>query len=136
MLKLMLKLSLKTDEPLTPIDNASTTQPQFLELAEDKLSLASMADRERPTHEGHGHEEEETFDSDYDEGDAVLARGYPRNHHNLVKHGFRPIWTYHEGYPEDEIPADIQEWLDENGQRSMFIPPLLFFFVLPYLGTQ
>jgi hypothetical protein len=41
------------------------------------------------------------------EGDAVLARGYPRNHHNLVKHGFRPIWTCQEGYPEDEIPADI-----------------------------
>ncbi|KAJ5271647.1 hypothetical protein N7524_004916 [Penicillium chrysogenum] len=77
-----------------------------------------MADRERPTHEGHGHEEEETFDSDYDEGDAVLARGYPLNHHNLVKHGFRPIWTCQEGYPEDEIPADIQEWLDENGQRK------------------
>ncbi|KXG45191.1 uncharacterized protein PGRI_041040 [Penicillium griseofulvum] len=69
------------------------------------------------TQQGHDHEEKEHFDSDYDEGDAVLARGWPRNHRNLVKHGFRPVWTSQEGYPEDEIPADIQEWLDENGQR-------------------
>ncbi|CAG8895747.1 unnamed protein product [Penicillium egyptiacum] len=31
-----------------------------------------------------------------------------------------------DGYPEDEIPADIQEWLDENGQRktAQIIGPL------------
>ncbi|KAJ5470583.1 hypothetical protein N7530_007940 [Penicillium desertorum] len=66
-------------------------------------------------HEG---ESEETFDSDYDEGDAVLARGWPRNHHNLAKHGFRPVWPSREGYPGDEIPEDIREWLDGNAQRT------------------
>ncbi|CAG8136752.1 unnamed protein product, partial [Penicillium nalgiovense] len=68
-------------------------------------------------HEGH-EDSEKAFDSDYDEGDAVLARGWPPNNHNLAKHGFRPVWTSWEGYPGDEIPEDIREWLDENGQRK------------------
>jgi hypothetical protein len=80
-------------------------------------------------HEG---ESEETFDSDYDEGDAVLARGWPRNHHNLAKHGFRPVWPSWEGYPGDEIPEDIREWLDGNAQRSKF--SFSFSFLLPCLA--
>lgn len=68
--------------------------------------------------DGRGEEPEEAFDSDLEDGDTVIARGWPRNRRNLAKHGFRPVWTAWDGYPGDEIPADIQEWLDENGERS------------------
>ena len=101
-----------------PLGN--TIQLRFSKSEEDRLSLVSMEDRERLTHEGQHEEQEEHYDSDCDEGDAVLTRGYPRNHHNLKKHGFRPVWTCDEGYPEDEIPADIKEWLNENGERRQF----------------
>lgn len=84
-------------------------------------------DKEHPRREGQNEERQENFDSDYDEGDAVLARGWPRNHHNLAKHGFRPVWTSQDGYPEDEIPADIQAWLDKNGKRSKFFRPIYSF---------
>ncbi|CAI7603904.1 unnamed protein product [Penicillium viridicatum] len=109
--------SVSADEPLTPLDNPRTALLPFFELVEDKMPLAST-DREHPRREGQNEELQENFDSDYDEGDAVLARGWPRNHHNLAKHGFRPVWTSQDGYPEDEIPEDIQAWLDENGERK------------------
>jgi len=55
-------------------------------------------------------------DSDWDDGDEVIARGYPRKYEHLEKHGFRPVWTMWDGYP-GEIPEDIREYLDEDGQR-------------------
>ncbi|KAJ5955260.1 hypothetical protein N7501_009539, partial [Penicillium viridicatum] len=88
--------------------------------------LASGTEREHTTHERHDKGSDNPSDSDYDEGDTVLARGWPRHHHNLAKHGFRPVWTSQNGYPGDEIPEDIQEWLDENGQckTAQMIGPL------------
>lgn len=86
-----------------------------------------MTEREHTTHERHDKESDDPYDSDYDEGDTVLACGWPRHHRNLPTHGFRPVWTSQNGYPEDEIPAEIQAWLDENGQRSEFFSFFLFF---------
>lgn len=74
-----------------------------------------MADTRRTMPEGSNEELETSSDSDLDDGDEVIARRYPRNHLNLEKHGFRPVWTHLAGYP-GEIPADIGEYLDENGQ--------------------
>jgi hypothetical protein len=58
-------------------------------------------------------------DSDYEDGETVLARGWPRNYRNLAKHGFRPVWTTWDGYP-GKIPSDIAEYLDDDGNCSEF----------------
>ena len=57
---------------------------------------------------------EESDDSDLEDGDTVLPRGWQRNPKNLVKHGFRPVWTSEAGYPEAIIPSDIMEYLNED----------------------
>lgn len=112
------------DELSTPPDH-TTQLPSFnLEEYNHKPPLASMADIK--TSRQQNQESDESSDSDYEEGDVVLARGWPRHHHNLAKHGFRPVWTSRNGYPGDEIPADIREWLDDNGQRSRCYRFLLF----------
>lgn len=54
-------------------------------------------------------------DSDLEDGDTVIACGWARNMANLKKHGFRPVWTSSNGYPDADIPSDIMEYLDENG---------------------
>lgn len=83
--------------------------------SEHKTEMADTA----PARVNEGSDElEQASDLDSEDGDAVIARGWPRDHHNLAKKGFRPIWTTRDGYPEKEIPADIREWLDENEERS------------------
>lgn len=57
-------------------------------------------------------------DSDLEDGDQVLTRGWPRNYHHLERHGLAPIWTHDEGYPHSEIPEEIMRWLDEGGNSS------------------
>ncbi|KAJ5836435.1 hypothetical protein N7447_002461 [Penicillium robsamsonii] len=118
--------------PLTPLDN--TTPPLYFDTEESKPQRANTTTRESTDQEDH----ERTWepDSDYAEGDAVLARGWPRNHLNLAQHGFRHVWTHRNGYPEDEIPADIKEWLDDNGQRKSvrMIGPLRSLAWLARLG--
>lgn len=74
--------------------------------------MMEAADKQPSSADG---DEPEDSDSDWDYGDEVIARGYPRKHNNLERHGFRPVWTQWEGYP-GEIPADIGEYLDENGK--------------------
>jgi len=39
------------------------------------------------------HSSEEEDDPDWEDGDTVISRGWPRNHKTLVKHGFGPVWT-------------------------------------------
>jgi hypothetical protein len=80
--------------------------------------MAEARPTHTPTSDDGSDEEEEQFDSDLEDGDIVLSRGWPRNHHNLEKHGFQPVWTGSEGYPGSEIPADIKELLDEDGTCS------------------
>lgn len=111
-------------EPLTSPDHTAKLPSFNLEKESYKPLLTSMSPSGSPRHESQ--EADETSDSDYEEGDAVLARGWPRHHHNLAKHGFRPVWTSPNEYPGDEIPADIREWLDDNGQRSRCYRFLLF----------
>ncbi|CAI7626819.1 unnamed protein product [Penicillium glandicola] len=101
------------NSPSASSSSGDTEEPPITpssDLVECKLPLGSMTD------EVYDQETEDNFDSDYDDGEAVRARGWPRNHRNLAKHGFRSVWTSQGGYPGDEIPADIGEWLDENGQ--------------------
>ncbi|KAJ5334781.1 hypothetical protein N7452_007184, partial [Penicillium brevicompactum] len=57
----------------------------------------------------------ESGNSDLEDGDTVIARGWARNMANLKTHGFRPAWTSSNGYPDADIPSDIMEYLDENG---------------------
>lgn len=73
-----------------------------------------------PTNDDDSNEDDVQVDSDLEDGDRVIARGWPRNHDNLVKHGFRPVWTMSGGYPSTEIPADIEELLDDDGKCSKF----------------
>lgn len=44
-----------------------------------------MTEREHTTHERDDKESDDPSDSDYDEGDTVLIRGWPRHHRNLAK---------------------------------------------------
>lgn len=74
------------------------------------------------TSPGHGGSEQEEEDWDNEDGNAVIARGWPRNPLSLAKHGLRPVWTSWGGYPEDEIPEDIKEFLDETGNCSKCVP--------------
>lgn len=99
--------------PSRESDESSTTDfndvgTQMTENAADVRQ--DMADRSNG-------ETEMSSDSDWDDGDEVIARGYPRYHLNLEKHGFRPVWTHWAGYT-GEIPDDIREFLDENGKRG------------------
>ncbi|OQD78441.1 hypothetical protein PENDEC_c001G01312 [Penicillium decumbens] len=97
-------------------------RPQYLETSEDRFLDAQPMDFEAsgdrpPDTQPAGDDEDElnvSSDSDLDDGDEVIARRYPRNHLHLEQHGFRPVWTPWEGYP-GEIPADIREYLDEDG---------------------
>lgn len=41
-----------------------------------------MTEGEYITHERHDKESDDASDSDYDEGDTVLVRGWPRRHRN------------------------------------------------------
>lgn len=77
----------------------------------DSSEIAQMTD------EAGGDANELDSDSDFDDGDNVIARGYPRNLDHLERHGFRPVWTHWAGY-SGEIPDDIGEYLDENGECS------------------
>ncbi|CAI7590803.1 unnamed protein product [Penicillium bialowiezense] len=65
-------------------------------------------------------------DSDPDDGDTVISRGWPRNPANLKRHGLRPVWTSQDGYPDTPIPSDIMEYLDEDKTRTgaWFVGPL------------
>lgn len=47
----------------------------------------------------------ESGNSDLEDGDTVIARGWARNMANLKKHGFRPVWTSSNGYPDTDISA-------------------------------
>ncbi|CAG8092065.1 unnamed protein product [Penicillium salamii] len=74
-------------------------------------------------------EEDDSYqsgDSDLDDGDTVLTRGWDRNHKNLAKNGFRPVWTSSDGYPETPIPSDIMEYLNDDGTcpGARFVGPL------------
>jgi len=62
-------------------------------------------------------------DSDMEDGDRVLTRGWPRNHRHLERNGFAPMWVYGEGYPHEEIPEEILLWLDEEGNSSKSVSP-------------
>lgn len=57
---------------------------------------------------------DQSGDSDLDNGDTVISRGWPRNEANLAKHGLRPVWTSYCGYSDSTIPSDIEEYLYEN----------------------
>lgn len=99
--------------PATPINILDTKSLRGVPVVE------TMAEAQ-PTHTpvSDDSSDEEQVDSDLEDGDTVLSRGWPRNHHNLEKHGFRPVWTSSDGYPGSEIPADIKEFLDEDGTCS------------------
>lgn len=105
-----------TTDPLpNPLINIPPTE---LERSGDSSQIAQMTEAANQTPaSADGDELDTSTDSDFDEGDEVIARGYPRNHANLEKHGFRPVWTHWAGYP-GEIPDDIREYLDEHGKRG------------------
>lgn len=63
----------------------------------------------------------EEQDSDLEDGDRVLTRGWPRNHRHLERHGFAPVWTHEDGYPQPEIPEGIMRWLDDDGNSSKLV---------------
>jgi hypothetical protein len=53
-----------------------------------------------------------------------------RDPQELVAAGFRPVWSFADGYP-GPLPADIAEWIDpELGTSSRFIGPMSSLFWL------
>ncbi|KAJ5661390.1 uncharacterized protein N7477_009006 [Penicillium maclennaniae] len=110
--------------PNTPITIPDIESSRDVSIVEN---MAEVGPVDILTNDGARDEENVQDDSDLEDGDQVMSRGYPRNPDNLVKHGFRPVWTLSRGYLSSDFPADMEEVLndiDTSKKQAKYVGPL------------